>query len=252
MIIDCHVHFRPGGMPTDERADMLVRFADRVGIDKLCVCCGPSLKSPYQSPPPEFIEQNDVVLEQMARYPDRFIGFCYVNPVHEKQALAEIDRCIVDGGMGGIKLLCGLFCNDPRMGPVIERAIELDVPVLQHTWKKVTGNLEFESTPDHFADLAARYPEAKLIFGHVGGDWEYGIKAVKHHPNTYLETAGGNPEAGFVEMAVREVGAGRVVYGSDAAGRSFASQIGKVYGADISDEEREQILGGNMERLLNL
>ncbi|MEW6354972.1 MAG: amidohydrolase family protein [Planctomycetota bacterium] len=252
MIIDCHVHFRPGGMSVEKRADMLVRFADRMGIGKMCVSCGPSLKSPYQSPPAEFVEQNDVVLGQMARYPDRFVGFCYVNPVHEKESLDEMQRCVVEGGMRGIKLLCGLFCNDPRMDPVIERAIELDAPVLQHTWKKVTGNLKFESTPDHFADLAARYPDAKLIFGHVGGDWEYGIKTVKHHRNTYLETAGGNPEAGFVEMAVREVGAERVVYGSDAAGRSFASQIGKVYGADISDRERELILGKNMERILNL
>ncbi|NOZ22006.1 MAG: amidohydrolase [Planctomycetes bacterium] len=252
MIIDCHVHLRPYGLTPSERADMLVQFADKLSIDKLCVSLGPNVKSPYQSPPEEFITENTYVLDSIALHPDRFIGFCHVNPAHVGAALREIDRCIVERGMGGIKLLCGVFCNDPRVFPIVERAIELDVPILQHTWLKVTGNLEFESTPDHFADLATRYPEAKLIFGHTGGDWEYGVKAVTSCPNTYLETAGGNPEAGFVETAVREVGAERVVYGSDAPGRSFASQMAKVYGADISDEERGLILGKNMETLLNL
>ena len=34
-------------------------------------------------------------------------------------------------------------------------------------------------------------------------------------------------------MAVRELGAERVIYGSDAGGRSFATQLAKVHGADI-------------------
>ena len=34
---------------------------------------------------------------------------------------------------------------------------------------------------------------------------------------------GGDPVAGITEMAVRELGPERIVYGSDAPGRSFAS-----------------------------
>jgi len=41
-----------------------------------------------------------------------------------------------------------------------------------------------------------------------------------------------------------------VVYGSDGFGRSFASQLAKVYGADISDDDRAEILSGNMKRVL--
>jgi hypothetical protein len=40
---------------------------------------------------------------------------------------------------------------------------------------------------------------------------------------------GFDPTAGVTEMAVREVGAARVLYGSDAGGRSFASQLAKVW-----------------------
>jgi hypothetical protein len=51
-------------------------------------------------------------------------------------------------------------------------------------------------------------------------------------------------------MAVRELGAERVLYGSDAGGRSFASQLGKVLGADIPASARRLILGVNLKRLL--
>ena len=53
-----------------------------------------------------------------------------------------------------------------------------------------------------------------------------------------------------MEMAVRELGASRVLYGSDIDGRSFASQIAKVTGAEISHEEKAMILAGNLKRIL--
>jgi predicted TIM-barrel fold metal-dependent hydrolase len=51
-------------------------------------------------------------------------------------------------------------------------------------------------------------------------------------------------------MAVRELGPERVLYGSDAPGRSFASQLAKVHGAEIPDESKRLILATNLKRLL--
>jgi predicted TIM-barrel fold metal-dependent hydrolase len=51
-------------------------------------------------------------------------------------------------------------------------------------------------------------------------------------------------------MAVRELGAERVIYGSDVGGRSFGSQLAKVYSSDLPDATRRLILGGNLRRLL--
>ena len=62
--------------------------------------------------------------------------------------------------------------------------------------------------------------------------------------------AGSDPTAGLVEMAVRELGADRILYGSDCGGRSFASQLAKVTSADIADADRKKILGGNLRKLL--
>jgi hypothetical protein len=41
-----------------------------------------------------------------------------------------------------------------------------------------------------------------------------------------------------------------VIYGSDFPGRSFASQLAKVYSADLSEAARRLILGENLRRLL--
>ena len=77
-----------------------------------------------------------------------------------------------------------------------------------------------------------------------------GIRAIRATKNVYCGLAGSDPTSGYVEMAVRELGAERVIYGSDVGGRSFASQVAKVVGANISEAEKRLILGGNLRRLL--
>ena len=51
-------------------------------------------------------------------------------------------------------------------------------------------------------------------------------------------------------MAVRELGAERVIFGSDAGGRSFASQLGKVVGAQLPDSTKQLIFCENLKRLM--
>jgi predicted TIM-barrel fold metal-dependent hydrolase len=65
-----------------------------------------------------------------------------------------------------------------------------------------------------------------------------------------VDLGGGDPLSGIAEMAVREVGADRVLYGSDVAGRSFASQLAKVTGALLEEPVKQAILGQNLKRLL--
>ena len=65
----------------------------------------------------------------------------------------------------------------------------------------------------------------------------------------YLETLVGY-NARRASLAVRELGAERVLYGSDAGGRSFASQLAKVFGADIPESAKRLLLGENLKRLL--
>ena len=248
MILDCHVHINPPN-EGERPGEYLLPPADRMGIDKLCL----SRIDHLQQPPPDKVEAaNDLVWQAVDAFPDRFIGSCYLNPCHLYHSLDEMERCLVNGPFRGVKLWVAMHSDQPNLDPIAERAAELDVPILQHTWIKITGNLPFEPEPKHLAELARRHPETQLICGHSGGNWERGYKTIADCPNVYGELAGGDPEMGQVEMAVRLLGAERVVWGSDAIGRSFASQMAKVTGADIGDDQKAAILGGNMERLLKL
>ena len=248
-IWDLHSHLvgAPGRTP-EERMERIIEFADRMGVARFCIYMG--MKFSYDPTPEEFRQQNDEVLQALKRGRDRAFGFVYVNPKHVRESVDEIDRCIADGPMVGIKLWVATHADAPELDPIVKRAAELKALIFQHTWIKITGNLPGESTPMDVATLAARHPEASIVCGHVGGDWEQGIRAVRAHRNVAVDLGGGDPVAGITEMAVRELGAERVIYGSDIPGRSFATQLAKVTGAHISDEAKRLILGGNLQRLL--
>ena len=246
--VHCHLASPLKEATPEARLGRLLEVADRMGISRLCVYMG--MKWSYIPTPEDFRKQNDQVLAAIGRYPDRAFGFVYVNPNYERESLDEINRCIVDGPMVGVKLWVATRANAPQLELIVKRATELNAIVFQHTWIKVTGNLAGESTPMDLAVLAKRHPTAKLICGHTGGDWEQGIRAVRVLPNISVDLGGGDPVAGITETAVRELGPERVIFGSDAPGRSFASQLAKVQGAAIPDIAKQRILATNLKRLL--
>jgi predicted TIM-barrel fold metal-dependent hydrolase len=152
--------------------------------------------------------------------------------------------------MVGVKLWVAHRAKAPELDPIIDRAAVLKAVIFQHTWFKTGGNLTGESTPMDLVELARRHPSVSIICGHTGGNWEIGIRTIRGVMNLYSDLAGSDPTAGYVEMAVRELGADRVIYGSDIGGRSFASQLGKVVGAQIPSAARDQILARNLRSLM--
>jgi predicted TIM-barrel fold metal-dependent hydrolase len=245
--IHSHLHSVPGETP-EERIEVLIRCADRLGIERLILSQGYSANL---HPTPEGLrEENDRVMRAVRRFPDRVHGSVYLSPSFLDFSLREFDRCVRDGPMIGIgELEADKRCNAPELDAIVERAISMNVPILQHTWLKLDGNEPGESTPYDLVELARRHPEVNFICAHTGGDWERGIRIIRECKNISAETAGFDPTSGVMEMAVRELGPERVVYGSDVGGRSFASQLAKVMGANLPDPARELVLGGNLRRL---
>ncbi|MEZ5354144.1 MAG: amidohydrolase family protein [Bryobacteraceae bacterium] len=248
-IWDLHCHPSGfGGRTPEESMAEVVRIADRMGVEKLCIYLG-SLRE-TDPDPAQMRAHNDYILRCVQHWAHRVYGFAYVNPNHVDASLDEIRRCIRDGPLVGIKLWVARRCSDPALDPIVSAAAALKAVIFQHTWLKTTGNLPGESSPIDMATLAARFPNVPMICGHTGGNWEFGIRAVRAYPNVSVDLAGSDPTNGFTEMAVRELGAGRVIYGSDSGGRGMASQLAKLHGARVSAAAKDQIASGNLRRML--
>lgn len=251
-VLDVHVHPLPGldrNASPQQAARSLLEFADRAGITRMVLSnIGRVLE---RSPSPQAVRQvNDECLAVRDFAPDRFVAFCYLNPGFPDEALAELERGVRQHGMVGVKLWVAVRASDPRVKLVAERAVALDVPVLQHVWSKTTGNEPGESTPADAAELARAVPHLRLIMGHLNGAGLKGVETVSPYPNIVVETGGSDPENGTVEAAVRALGSRRVVFGSDVAGRQFGTQLGKVLGANLSEVTKRRILWDNLARLL--
>jgi hypothetical protein len=248
MIVDCHVHILNAEESTLSR---LLDAADRAGVEKICISSLGRTWAEFPSAE-QLVEAADDVLAACGRYSDRFIGAVYVSADHIETSLALMDRCIVHGPCKNLKWWVSQYADDPRLNPIAERCIELDVPVLAHTWTKATGNMTRESTCHHVAAMARRYPALRIWMAHCGGRWEESARVVAGLPNVAVDVSGGEPEDGIVDCMLRHLTADRIFYGSDAPGRSFVVQMSKVLSARLTAEQRSAILGDNIRNWLDV
>jgi uncharacterized protein len=248
-VIDIHAHT---SLSDESLSERLVADAARLGIRTICDL-GDVFAFGEWPTEDQVAAINDETIASVARFPDSFVGFLHLNPEHgERFLIAEIDRCILGGGLRGIKLEVSVNSRDGRLDPIMRRAEELDIPLLHHAWYKTVQKTRCESDPSDIADLASRFPRVTIVMAHLTGGAERGVQDVKPFPNVLIDTSGSQPVSGLVEYGVRELGADRIVFGSDVPGRDFAVQLGRVLGAAISEEEREKVLRLNAERILKL
>ncbi len=197
----------------------------------------------------------ELVTDPLERWPDLLIGMIQLNANDVPASLDALDRWLRDGPMRGVYFAGSgpgaLTCTHSSLLPLIERIAELDGVIMQHTWFVTGGKTNpGMSTPAELVELARRIPEQRFIAAHAGGEWEQGIRAVRDTTNVLVETSGFDATAGFIEMAVRELGADRIVFGSHLPSRSLGTELSKVTAAEIPEEAKRRILGENFRRLL--
>jgi len=245
MIIDIHSHV---GDPwyaywkkNVEVKDHLVSM-DKYGIDKRCI----SWWQPHNAPD----EGNVKIAEVVKRYPDRFLGFAVINPRWYKNAVDEVVKAKNELGMVGLKFhpaACHYHSDSPALDKVIKKGIDLGFPMLFHC-----GADEY-SNPRNLGNLAARFPEATIIMGHMGEEtWFEGIATAGKYKNIFLDTTGCSNFYRIINYAIDTVGEDRVVFGMDFPAYNPGPEIAKVKEADISDEQKRKIMGGNAARILGL
>ena len=243
-IFDCHGHAGksyafniPGGEPED-----MIRTMDFLGVDRVAVS---SLTAIYSDP----VLGNDITIEMTEKYPGRFFGYVTINPNYPESVIGEIDRCFRLPGIIGLKFHPDTHqtaMDHPNYHMACAVADEKRCPVLIHTWGE--GNVMTISS------LAGRYQNAVFIMGHSGGPdksaAEAAVEAINRRPNLYGDLTMSYIYEGALEWFVKEVGAKKILYGTDIPFLDPRPNYGRVALADISDDDKRDILGLNMDRIL--
>ena len=250
MIVDIHIHaLRRGGR--DSLAEVM-RQCRVNGVSLGLVSIGGPL-SAYPDDD-EVRRSNDEAADFVARSGGFGRLLAYLN-VQSSTWREELDRCL-EAGAVGVKLWTSFKGDGGSMDnavPLLREAGERGLPVLIHTFQKTHGNSPGEITIPEFADLAATCPDTQMIGAHAGGNWRHSLGVLRDRlPNAHLDVSGFYPERGLAEGLVEDVGAERVLFGSDLAGRSLAGQMAKVEFADLAADEKRALFGGNAARLFGL
>lgn len=241
-IIDCHAHLGQWFNFNTPRYDgkSLVDVMDILGIDKMCI-------SALLSIGPDFVAGNEWVSQVVKRYPGRFFGYIGVDPHYPKINFKEIHRHW-EKNMNAIKTHPEThdYAPDGReYRRVYEFLQEKKGLVLSHVW-----GVDAVKT---FGKLAGEYDDVIFILGHSGGKPKAiyeAIEVANKYKNIYLDLTGSYHYEGIVELMTNEVGADRVLFGTDAPFLDARPAVGRVGYADISDEEKMKIMGKNMKNIL--
>ena len=242
MVTDVHAHIMLRGAEAHKKN--LLRTAERYGTSRFYISTIDSAEFPDE----ETIDiDNKVTADFMEEQPDLIKGYVYVNP-RNANAMSVLRKGIEEQNMSGLKLWIATYCNDPLAFPIIEKMIEYDKPILLHTFVKAVGQLQCETTSYHVGKLAERYPEAKIIMAHLGGEPYHAIRNVAKYNNVWIDHSGTLVGSNDLDYTVKMVGADRVLFGTDMP-IAYASSYGQVLEANLTAEEREKILWKNTAEL---
>ncbi len=244
MIVDCEIyHHGPNGSLGGKvfGIEQLEELCRAAGVDKAVLM-----------PTPTFYPRNHLVAEVLnstggAR--GRFVGCALVNPHFGDDAVGELERAVTEWGFRAAKLMPTLHAIDligSLARPMMRKAQELGIPVMIHSAGSPAHPLEI-------GVLAEAFPDVPVIMDHMGYRNYLGaaIAAAKRAANLYLMTTA-VMEPHCIWEAVREIGAHRVVFGSNGPAVRPSTQILVIKQAELAPEDERKVLGDNAARLLRL
>lgn len=209
------------------------------------------------------LETNDYILESVARYPRRLVGFGAVQPQSPQAAVAEIERCAKAGikGVGELRPDMQLFdlTDEVVMAPLVEALKKNGLIMLIHASEPVGHDYPGKGsiTPDTLYPFITSFPELKLVCAHWGGGLPfYSLmpEVKKAMGNVFFDTAASpllySPQV--YQQVVQLVGGDRILFGSDYPLLAPGRLLKEIEEAGLPPETKELILGGNARRLLGL
>jgi len=231
---------------------------------------------------------NDAASAAHRKHPQRLYGLAMV-PMHAPElALKEVERAAKLPGIRGMYLATnvnGEELDEHKFWDVYARCEELGWTIFLHPvdtigqdrtkkyyLKNLCGNpydtgvavahLIFGGVMDRFPKLGFNLPHAGGTFPWLIGRWDHGakvrpeLKHMKQPPSSYLrrftyDTIGHDDRINA--NLVRLVGADRVTLGSDYCfDMGLDDPLATVDRLKLPKEERDLVIGGNAQKLLNL
>ena len=232
---------------------------------------------------------NDALAAAHSKYPGRFYGLMTLPMQAPDLAVREMERAAKLPGIRGVYIATHINdknLDDKSFWPVYERCEALGLPLLLHPINPLAAERmrshylrNFIGNPTDtgvaaasliFGGVMDAFPRLDVVLPHAGGitpiligRWDHGsgvrpeTKHMTKAPSTYLrrfhyDTVSHNAQ--IMLNIVRQVGADRVVLGSDhPADMSVERPVDFVESIpELSRSERELIIGGNAKRLLKL
>jgi predicted TIM-barrel fold metal-dependent hydrolase len=209
------------------------------------------------------LETNDYILESIARYPDRLVGFCSVQPHSLEAALEELERCARGGvkGVGEMRPDMQLFELDDEqlMKPLVDILKKYNLILLSHSSEPVGHNYPGKGvvTPALLYSFILNNPELTIVLSHWGGGLPFYAlmpEVKKALANVYFDTAA-SPllyNSQIYRQAVQLVGADKILFGSDYPLLPPERVLGEIASLELPPPAKEQILSGNARRLLGI
>lgn len=205
-------------------------------------------------------ETNDYVMESVARYAGKLVGFASLPPRPEA-ALRELERC-VKGGMRGVGEVRGdmpgfALRDNPLWEAVMPELARHGLILLLHTSEPVghpypgKGSL----TPEVVYPFLVRYPQVDVVCAHWGGGLPFYAlmpEVAQALSRVYVDTAATLflYQPAIYLHAPPLIGIEKVLFGSDFPLISPDRALAQLQGLKLKQSGRERILGQNARHLL--
>lgn len=201
---------------------------------------------------PDLIEANREMEAAVGEKTNQFKGYLRFDPRYGQDYTQEyMDELMARDYFVGLKSLPQYMETDIRDAayePMFRYANEHKLPILLHCWGEGLGS------PLKCAEAAARWPNAKVILGHSGGDHKGKAQSESFgkdpkYSNVYFEFCGSFPASSSWKESLEHIDYTRVLYGTDACLHDMGWEMGRLLSEDIPDHQLTAILGGNAKIL---
>jgi predicted TIM-barrel fold metal-dependent hydrolase len=136
---------------------------------------------------------NDDIARWARMWPEKIVPFCALDPTYPG-AMDELDRCVSDLGMVGIKTsphYQNYAPMDPRACEMYAKAQRMGLPIAFHqaTSPQRGAPLRY-AHPMALDEVATAFPDLKIVVAHFGHPWEPDtIVLIRKHPNVYTDVS---------------------------------------------------------------